>query len=215
MLSSRIAITTPPRRLAALGAEVVAFDFAPEMIALAQERTVEHRDRITYLVVDATDESALLKLGEGSFDAALSNMALFDMAEIAPVFRALTRLLKSNGCFVFTMMHPCFNNPYTVHVAELEDRAGDFITSYSIKVKAYMTTSLAHGAAMIGQPKPQIYFHRSLQELFAAGFETGFVIDGLEERAFPPTHPLSRNPLSWNGNFSEIPPVLVVRMRKV
>lgn len=202
------------RRLAAQGAEVVAFDFAAEMIAHARERTREYKDRITYLVLDATDESALLKLGEGSFDAALSNMALFDMAEIKPLFRALARLLKPDGRFVFTMMHPCFNNPYAIRAAELEDRAGDFVTTYSINVKKYMTSSLAHGAAIAGQPKPQIYFHRPLQELFGVGFETGFVIDGFEERAFPPDHPSSRNPLFWSGDFSEFPPVLVVRMRK-
>lgn len=41
----------------------------------------------------------------------------------------------------------------------------------------------------------------------------GFVVDGLEERAFAPNNPPGRNPLGWNGKFSEIPPVLVVRMR--
>jgi 2-polyprenyl-3-methyl-5-hydroxy-6-metoxy-1,4-benzoquinol methylase len=36
------------RRLAALGAEVVAFDFAEEMIAHARERTTQYRERIHY-----------------------------------------------------------------------------------------------------------------------------------------------------------------------
>jgi hypothetical protein len=49
--------------------------------------------------------------------------------------------------------------------------------------------------------------------LLGAGFQVGFVLDGLEERAFPPDHPSGRSPLSWGGNFSEIPPVLVARMR--
>ena len=31
-------------------------------------------------------------------------------------------------------------------------------------------------------------------------------------RAFPPGHP-QPNPLSWGGKFSEIPPVVVVRLR--
>jgi len=39
------------------------------------------------------------------------------------------------------------------------------------------------------------------------------VLDGLEERAFPPDHPSTRDYLSWGANFSEIPPVLVARMR--
>jgi 2-polyprenyl-3-methyl-5-hydroxy-6-metoxy-1,4-benzoquinol methylase len=53
------------RRLAALGVEVVAFDFAAEMIAYVRERTVAYAERITYLVLDATDEAALLGLSWG------------------------------------------------------------------------------------------------------------------------------------------------------
>ena len=201
------------RRLAAIGAEVVAFDFAAEMIAYARQRTTEHTARITYHVLDATDGAALLSLGEGRFDAALCNMALFDMAEIQPLLRALARLLRPGGRFVFSVVHPCFNNSHVVHIAEMEDREGTIVTVYSVKVFGYMTSSMARGVAIPGQPKPQLYFDRPLQALLGTGFDAGFVLDGLEERAFPPDHPSGRSPLAWGGNFSEIPPVLVARLR--
>src|SRR5439155_3740449 len=57
------------RRMAALGAQVVASDFSPKFIERARARTVENADRITYHVVDATNGAQLLALGEGSFDA--------------------------------------------------------------------------------------------------------------------------------------------------
>ena len=202
------------RRLAALGAEVVAFDFAEEMIAHARRRTAEHADRIDYHVLDGTDEDALLALGEGRFDAALCNMALFDMAEIEPLFRALARLLRPGGRFVFSVLHPCFNSAHVTHVAEMEDREGEIVTAYAIKVHTYMTSTVARGAAIAGQPQPQVYFHRPLQALLGVGLAAGFVLDGLEERAFPPDHLPGRNPLAWGGNFSEIPPVLVARLRR-
>jgi 2-polyprenyl-3-methyl-5-hydroxy-6-metoxy-1,4-benzoquinol methylase len=201
------------RRLAAMGAEVVAFDFAEEMIAYALERTTQHAERISYSVLDATDEVALLELGESQFDAAICNMALFDMAEIDPLMRALSRLLRPGGRFVFSVIHPCFNSPHMAHVAEMEDRKGDIMTIYSVKVFSYITPSVAHGVAIPGQPKAQLIFHRPLQVLFDAGFRAGFALDGLEERAFPLDHPPGRNLLSWGANFSEIPPVLVARMR--
>jgi len=206
------------RRMAAMGAQVVAFDFAEEMIAHAIERTTGpgtagYAGRIQYRVLDATDEAALLALGEGQFDAALSNMALFDMAEIGPLVRALPRLLRPGGRFVFSVLHPCFNSPHMALVGEVEDREGDIVTVYSVKVLRYITPTVTHGAALRGQPKPQLIFHRPLQVLFGACFEAGFVLDGLEERAFPPGHPSGREPLSWGGKFSEIPPVLVARMR--
>ena len=226
------------RRMAAMGAQVVAFDFAEEMIAHAIERTTAssttassttasnttassttrpgtagHAGRIQYRVLDATDEAALLALGEGQFDAALCNMALFDMAEIGPLVRALPRLLRPGGRFVFSVLHPCFNSPHMALVGEVEDREGDIVTVYSVKVFHYMTPTVTHAAAMRGQPRPQLIFHRPLQVLFGTCFEAGFVLDGLEERAFPPDHPSGREPLSWGGKFSEIPPVLVARMR--
>ncbi len=201
------------RRLAAMEAEVVAFDFSSELIGHARRRTIERADRIKYHVVDATDEAALLALGKGEFDLAVCSMALFDMAEIEPLMRALTRLLRPGGRFVFSVIHPCFNNPHTTQVAELVDREGQVSTVYSVKVSGYMTPSARRGAAIPGQPKPQFYFHRPLQVLFGAAFAVGFVLDGLEERAFPADHAHARNPLSWGANYAEIPPVLVARMR--
>jgi 2-polyprenyl-3-methyl-5-hydroxy-6-metoxy-1,4-benzoquinol methylase len=212
------------RRMAAMGAQVVALDFAEEMIAHARQRTSERftaheaadaqaAGSITYQVLDATDESALLALGEGCFDAALCSMALFDMAEIAPLMRALARLLRPGGRFVFSVIHPCFNNPHMAQVAEMEEREGKLVTIYSVKVHGYMTPTVSPGVAIVGQPRPQLYFHRPLQALLGAGFAAGFVLDALEERSFPPHHQTARTPLSWSGNFSEIPPVLVARLR--
>ena len=41
-------------------------------------------------------------------------------------------------------------------------------------------------------------------------------LDALEERAFPPDHPAGNpaRPLSWGANFSEIPLVLIARLRR-
>jgi 2-polyprenyl-3-methyl-5-hydroxy-6-metoxy-1,4-benzoquinol methylase len=201
------------RRMAALGAEVVAIDFSERMIAHARQRTVVQADRIRYSVVDATDGDALLALGPHSFDVALCNMALFDMADIAPVMRALRRLLRLGGRFVFSVIHPCFNNPHMVHVGEMEERGGEVVTVYSVKIRGYMTATVTPGIAMPGQPVPHLYFHRPLSMLLAAGFTAGFVLDALEERAFPAGHRSGTYPLSWSGNFSEIPPVLIARLR--
>lgn len=205
------------RRLAALGARVSAFDFSAELIQLARSRT-SPASLITYFILDATDESALLETfapsgasePSGLFDSALCNMALFDMANVAPLFHVLPRLLKPGGHFVFSLTHPAFNNTSSVHVAEEMDVQGEIKSVYSVKVSRYMTPHQTHGAALRNQPRPQLYFERPLQYYLNLGFQNGFVLDGFEERAFPPDHPQS-NPLSWGGRFSEIPPVLVVR----
>jgi len=200
------------RRLAALGAEVTAFDFSVNLIELARSRTSSSFPLLTYHVIDATDESALQTLGRSTFDAALCNMALFDIADIKPLFCALSKLLKPGGVFVFTLTHPAFNNASCVHVVEERDDQGQMKIVYAVKISRYMTPFQSRGLAMRGQPQAQIYFDRPLQYYLNLGFQNGFVLDGFEERAFPPEHPQD-SPLGWGGKFSEIPPVLAARLR--
>jgi 2-polyprenyl-3-methyl-5-hydroxy-6-metoxy-1,4-benzoquinol methylase len=199
------------RRLATLGARVTAFDFSVELIKLARANR-SGSSLITYHVIDATDESALLDLGGHAFDSALCNMALFDMVDIEPLFRSLPKMLKPGGVFVFTLTHPAFNNTSCIHVAEERDEQGKIETVYSVKISRYMTSSQSRGLAIRGQPQAQLYFDRPLQYYFNLGFQNGFVLDGFEERAYPSDGP-QKYPLSWGGKFSEIPPVLAARMR--
>ena len=96
-------------------------------------------------------------------------------------------------------------------VVEEEDRSGELITTYAVKVSQYLRLPPAKGLGIIGQPAPHYYFHRSLSLLFNTCFSEGFVLNGIEEPAFD----LKTNgdrPFSW-ANYKDIPPVLVARMR--
>ncbi len=200
------------RRMAALGARVVACDFAPTFIERARVRTTEHADRIDYRVIDATDEAALLSLGKQSFDAAVCTVAMMDMATLDPLMSALAQLLKPGARFVFSILHPCFNSGAGMkRVIEEEDREGEIIDVYAVKISNYATPTTYKGLGVIGQPAPQYYFHRPLHVLFNAGFRAGFVIDALEEPVFDQNAKPNR-PFSWE-NYREIPPVLIARLR--
>lgn len=200
------------RRLAELGARVTAFDFSSNLIEKAKTRLTDRASQVNFQVIDATNEAQLLSLGEGKYDSALSNMALFDMANIETLFQTLPKLLKPNGTFIFSIIHPAFNNSSAVHVAEEMDDHGEIKTVYSIKTSRYMTSYHQRGLALRNQPKPQIYFERPLQYYLNIGFQNGFVLDGFEERAFPPEIP-QYFPLGWGGKFSELPAAIVARMR--
>ncbi len=202
------------RRLGRLGARVVAFDVAEEMIRFARERSSAADGDIRYFVLDAGDEEGIANICEEKLDAALSNMALFDMAEIEPLFRSLYRLLKPGGCFVFSMMHPCFNQAHSALYCERAEVDGEEVNTYGVRVSGYMTPTMHKGRALFGQPVPQPYFHRPLHSLLSIGLSAGFVLTGIEERAFPATHPPGRRDVSWGPNFSEIPPVIIFRMQR-
>lgn len=200
------------RRLASLGAKVTGIDFASEMINNARKRTTDNQELIKYQVLDATNETALLKLGDNSFDAAVSAMALMDMAEIKPLFRALTKLICPGGCFIFAIQHPCFNSMHTSMAAELIENEKEIYTKYSVKVKGYLKPSQKRGLALENQPQPHTYFHRPLHILLNTAFKAGFVLDGLEEPAFPQEIAARNSGIGWS-RFTEIPPVIVAKLR--
>jgi SAM-dependent methyltransferase len=199
------------RRLSDLGARVIAADFSAELIERAKARSQGRN--IQYQVVDATDEEALLALGIGHFDAVVCNMAIMDIADINPLFRAVRQLLKSSGRFVFTLQHPCFNNEAMAMVLEQTPHNGDIIDQYSMKITDYLKIGAKLSAGAPGEPNAHYVFHRPLHELFNTGFAAGFVLDGIEEPAFgDDIQP--KNTLSWL-HFRTIPAVFAARLRPI
>lgn len=194
------------RRLAQLGAEVTGADFSRVFLERAKARQTPWDERITYREVDATDEAALLTLGEGAFNAIVCNMAIMDMAELGPLVRAARHLLAPGGRFVFSVQHPPFNSNGVSLIGERD--AADSST-FAVKVSAYLTIPPGLAAGMPGEPTPHWYFHRPLHELFGEFFAAGWVIDGLEEPRFA-TASSDPHRITWT-TMPDIPPVLVAR----
>ena len=200
------------RKMAEMGAHVVAFDFSERFIARAKQRTPAEMTNIEYHLADATNEAQLLAFGARRFDGAVATMALMDIADIGPLFRALAKLLKPGGWFVFSVLHPCFQGAGRRLFIEMEDDSEGRLTRRGgVTVLRYITPCTRLSEGIVGQPEPQYYFDRPLSVLFAAGFDNGFVLDALVEPAFEPGRGDGR---SLNTlNMPEIPPILVVRMR--
>jgi 2-polyprenyl-3-methyl-5-hydroxy-6-metoxy-1,4-benzoquinol methylase len=200
------------RRMASLGARVVAFDTSSEFIARARERTPGDA-AIEYSVLDAASVDDMLALGLNRFDKAVCTMALMDMPEITPLFRALARLLKPGGSFVFSVTHPCFHSAAIQRFAELsEETAGRHSVRTGVKVSSYLSPSARKTEGIIGQPEAQLFFHRPFSVLLQAGFDAGFIVDGIEEPGFPHSESGTAG-VRWN-DMPEIPPILVLRMKR-
>jgi 2-polyprenyl-3-methyl-5-hydroxy-6-metoxy-1,4-benzoquinol methylase len=199
------------RRLAALGARVVACDFSAAMLGHARARKSEHTDRIEYKLIDATDESQFMALGDSQFDGAIANQALHDIRDIEPLARALPRLLKPGGRFVFSVPHPAFNFDGTTVGHEEPERQGAIDRQYYVKVFNYLRVPATASTGIVGEPVPHTQFHRPLSTLLGTFFDQGFMLDALLEPSYGPEH-VSKRPLGW-ANFKDIPPVLVARLR--
>ncbi len=166
--------------LAQIGAAIVAFDYSEKMIELAKKRQSKYLKQIEFCVADVASRESILTLKRNRlFTKAVSNMAIMDIRDIEPLFMAVYELLDENGIFVFAMQHPCF-----VTLTE-----------------KYMTPHSYYGISIEGQPKKQIYYHRSMQDIFNLCFRAGFVIDGFYEECFK--------------NNKEIPMVMIGRLKKV
>jgi 2-polyprenyl-3-methyl-5-hydroxy-6-metoxy-1,4-benzoquinol methylase len=196
------------RTLALQGARVLACDFSAEFLECAKARSQEYVDRIGYRLIDLTDRNQLATLGNAQFDAAVCNMAIMDMASITPLLVGVLRLLRPNGRFVFSILHPCFHTPGTRLIAERD--GNDLHLKYAVQINRYLNLVPELGVGITGQPSRHYYFHRPLSVLLSACFAAGFVLDAFEEPN-PHAMPKSPAPLSWD-NFTEIPPILVVRL---
>ena len=200
------------RRMAALGAIITAIDHSEKFIRRAQERTTEHSDKVEYRILNTTDTSTLLTLGEKLFDAAVCTMGLMDMSSIEPLISTLPKLLKPGGRFVFSVTHPVFHSGASRLMAEQYDKDGEISTRYGVTITDYAKPYVYMGLGIYGQPVPQHYFHRPISLLFNTCFKHGFVLAGMEEPTLPEKlKGKSRMPLSFN-NMPTIPPVLLARM---
>lgn len=200
------------RRLAELGGVVTAVDFSAKLIERAQQRRQPGGTPVHYAVVDATDEAALVALGEGQFPAVVCSMALMDMPVIAPLYRAVRRLLSPGGRFVFATSHPAFNSNNPAFLSELEDHNGALVVRHSLKISAYLELPPRRGVGSPAEPAPHYYYHRPLSQLLGEAFAAGLVLDALEEPGFGPEGAAEARPLSW-ASVWQMPPVLAGRLR--
>lgn len=201
------------RIAARAGAQVTATDASRRMLELARARTSPDLG-IAWAQVDATDEHALREITGAPFEAAVCNMALMDMAEIAPLFAGLPAVLKPGAPFVVSVLHPAFcrGANTTLFWERSESGDGRQVLVGGVKITRYKSSELGLGVAARGQPVLQPYFDRPLEALLGTAFKQGWMLDGLVEPAFDGEDDGARIQPEWRL-LPEIPPVIVFRFR--
>jgi len=98
------------RYLADKGVIVSGIDFS-DTIDYGIEKEKKEKRGIEYIKGDA------LKLSDyfdkETFDKVVSNMAVMDISNHEKLFQEISKVLKENGIFVFSITHPCFAVPTT------------------------------------------------------------------------------------------------------
>ena len=195
------------RKMTESGAAVTAIDFSEEFIKIARSKPLA--DKIDYRTIDVTNANDLETLNNHHFDSIVSTMAIMDIENIHPLISFLPRILKPAGKFVFSILHPCFNSGENTLLHETYDFGGSITNKYYVKIRNYLISRKIKGIGMAGQPRPQYYFHRPLQEILKVCFANGFLMNDLREPSFKDTD----NQMIFFNVFKNIPPAIICRFK--
>ncbi|MCW4027023.1 MAG: class I SAM-dependent methyltransferase [Candidatus Bathyarchaeota archaeon] len=171
------------RILAKKGAKVTGVDLSKKMIELAREKEVAQNLGITYI---ASDAAHMKTLPDNHFDLATCFMSLQDIEQLEDAISEIARLLKTNGRFIFSIPHPCFEelvkdqkgwrwrNKSAAHTEkETELEKG----TYSSDVRFVIHWTMER----LTQPFKTVSFHRTISDYSQALFQNGFHISRLVE----------------------------------
>jgi SAM-dependent methyltransferase len=93
------------RELARRGAQATGIDISAKLIGKARE--IEEHEPLGLRYLHA-DMAAARTLSDERFDAATCNFGLSDIDDLDPAIAAVSAALHPRGCFVFSILHPCF-----------------------------------------------------------------------------------------------------------
>lgn len=93
------------RELSRCGADVTGIDVSAKLIGKAQEIEQKEPLGIRYVHADITAPGLL---GDGQFDRVTCSFGLSDIDDVDGAVAAVSAALRPRGCFVFSILHPCF-----------------------------------------------------------------------------------------------------------
>lgn len=156
------------RILAHKGAKATGIDHSEKMISLARAEERREPLGIRYYRMDA---SRLNNISDSSFDLVTCFMALHDIENYEGAVAEVARVLKHNGLFVFSIMHPCFED---MMINGVRTNAAE---RYFDKVQHSVNWNMKR----LTKPFKTVSFHRSLTDYSRVLAKTGLLISRLVE----------------------------------
>lgn len=157
--------------LAEEGAEVIGVDGSGKMVERAKNRYPHHN----FLQADLLKP---LEFETQSFDVVVANMVLMHLADIDTFLGEAARILRLTGCFVASVLHPCFNEPAMglsrsvwskLIGGKIMGVAADYFRkSGNRRYESALSETVTH-------------YHRTLQEYSEAFWEHGMAIAVMKE----------------------------------
>ncbi|MFX1573276.1 MAG: class I SAM-dependent methyltransferase [Promethearchaeota archaeon] len=194
------------------GAMMTAIDISKEFIKYAKEAEQKDPLGIKYKVASGTE----LPFAENCFDFAMATMSIMDIAENEKAISEVYRVIKPDGFFQFSIIHPCFAGNDCEWVRNKEGKKTGFIVRNYFKNYNGEFEEWIFGAApkeiTEGMRKFRIpRFTRTLSEWLNLLIETGFILEKFCE-PYVDDETLKKYPEEYDSRI--IPWFLIIRCRK-
>ena len=170
------------RSLARASAKMTGIDIAPTFVrhALAQEN--QEPLGIHYLTADALH----LPFDDAQFDFASAFMSMMDMPQQGDVLKEIFRILKPQGFFQFTILHPCFVPPFRKNVRNEDGQViavqvADYFVDIDGSVETWWFSNLPQAEREQSKPFNIPRFHRTLSEWIGMINMAGFTLEASVE----------------------------------
>jgi 2-polyprenyl-3-methyl-5-hydroxy-6-metoxy-1,4-benzoquinol methylase len=180
------------RALGRAGADVVAVDSSRELLEHARNEESPLPLRIKYVRDDA---ETLATLDSELFDGVTGNLALTDIEDLSSTARAIVRVLRPGGWFVFSINHPC--GPASAPGGRLVRAPSDYFSE-----GRWRSSNPDSVRGRVGA------YHRTLSTYLNTLTQAGLVLEKSVE-------PRARGaPVRCVNGYDRVPATLVQRWRK-
>lgn len=186
------------RELARRGARVTGVDISAALLDLARDYEARASLGIRYVEDNAEH---LRTVADASVDGATCCMALMNVTDLAACMAAVNRVLRPGGWFVATIIHPCFQTPWSRWVVDSEGwparQVGDYFTE-----RFWESDNPDSVRGRVGE------YHRTLSTYLNTASDAGLALERIDEPAATGTRAAQ-----VVGN-TQVPSILTMRLRR-
>ncbi len=177
------------RELARKGAKVVGIDFSKNFIGFCRKKEKEESLGCEFHIGSLTN---MTMFESESFDMVVSNIVMVDVQDYKATFKEISRILKPEGRFIWSNLHPVFGSNNQIFFRLPFDTPRNEEKLFILIDRYFDSGGLLVSWA---KNKPVWQFHRTLQEYTQALFGAGFLIREIIEPK-PVLEDLKDNPRS-------------------
>lgn len=159
--------------LARKGAKVTGLDISQKCLDLVQEKAKRDNVDVDLLCGSISDLSICKK----QFDLVFSSTTMHYVKDIGAVFRQANGLLKKDGTFLLSVVHPFYTATYPLADYKNVDKYATFgLRYFSHNVRKYVPPWAKYCTV-----NHCICYHHTVEDYFNALAEAGFAIESLAE----------------------------------